>query len=158
MSVVSVSCPTADITGIFDAATARTTFSSLNAMRSSNDPPPRAIIKVSGFWSSGSALKPLIAFVISISAPSPCTFTGQTITWRGKRSFKRCKMSRMTAPVGDVTTPILFGKKGIFCFCSGANSPSVASFFFRSSSILRRAPSPASSIDSMTSWYFELIG
>ena len=40
--VTSVSWPTAEITGIFDAAIARATASSLNAHRSSSDPPPRA--------------------------------------------------------------------------------------------------------------------
>ena len=40
--------------------------------------------------------------------PSPCTRTGQTSTWRGNRSASRCRMSRMTAPVGEVTTPITF--------------------------------------------------
>ena len=40
-SVVSVSWPTAETTGIADAAIARTTASSLNAHRSSSEPPPR---------------------------------------------------------------------------------------------------------------------
>ena len=42
ISVVSVSCPTAEISGIAEAAAARTTISSLNAIRSSRLPPPRA--------------------------------------------------------------------------------------------------------------------
>ena len=40
--VVSVSCPTAEISGIAEAAAARTTISSLNAIKSSRLPPPRA--------------------------------------------------------------------------------------------------------------------
>ena len=42
--VKSVSCPTADITGIADAATALATPSSLNAHKSSIEPPPRPMI------------------------------------------------------------------------------------------------------------------
>ncbi len=130
---------------------ARTTFSSLKAIKSSSEPPPRATINMSGRWPSGKALKPFIAWVISAAAPSPCTRTGQSMTGRGKRSLMRCRMSRITAPVGDVTTPMRSGKKGSCFFRSSANSPSAASFFLRSSSILSNAPSPASSILSMIS-------
>src|SRR3546814_13296105 len=42
--VVSVSCPTAEMMGIRQSATARMTGSSLKAQRSSIDPPPRATI------------------------------------------------------------------------------------------------------------------
>ena len=47
VSVVSVSCPTDDIIGVLALNIARTTFSSLNENKSSNDPPPRPIIIVS---------------------------------------------------------------------------------------------------------------
>ena len=40
--MTSTSWPTAETTGTADAATARTTDSSLNAARSSFEPPPRA--------------------------------------------------------------------------------------------------------------------
>ena len=53
-----------------------------------------------------SALKPRIAAATSSAEVSPWTRTGQTRTWRGKRSSSRCRMSRITAPVGEVTTPI----------------------------------------------------
>ena len=43
--VKSVSCPTALMIGIFDAAMARTTGSSLKAHRSSIEPPPRPTIR-----------------------------------------------------------------------------------------------------------------
>ena len=46
--VVSVSCPTAEISGITLAAAARATLSSLNPQRSSIEPPPRATISRSG--------------------------------------------------------------------------------------------------------------
>lgn len=160
MRVVSVSCPTAEMIGIVLSAVARTTFSSLKAMRSSSEPPPRAIMSRSGRGNvdPSIALKPLIAFVIWFAAPSPWTSTGQTMTWLGMRSARRWRMSRITAPVGEVTTPMVLGRKGSGFFRSSANNPSSASFLRRSSSILRSAPSPASSMDSMMSWYFELLG
>ena len=52
ISVVSVSWPTAEISGIGNSAAARTTSSSLNAHRSSIEPPPRATISRSGRGSS----------------------------------------------------------------------------------------------------------
>ena len=64
ISVVSVSCPTAEISGMSLAAAARATLSSLNPHRSSIEPPPRATISRSGRGSAppgASALKPLIA-------------------------------------------------------------------------------------------------
>jgi hypothetical protein len=67
-------------------------------------------------------------------------------------------MSRITAPVGDVTTPITWGRKGSFRFRSGANRPSAASAFLRRSSKASSAPSPASSIRSTTIWYLERPG
>ena len=146
--VVSVSCPTAEIIGIVQSATARTTASSLKAQRSSIEPPPRATITRSGRVagpSCGIAENPLTARAIWAADPSPCTNTGQTITWVGKRSANLCKMSRMTAPVGDVTTPMVRGKDGSFFLRSGANSPSAArrAFSFSNKSII--APSPATS-------------
>lgn len=47
--VKSISCPTAEITGISDSYIARATISSLKAQRSSIDPPPRPTIKQSTF-------------------------------------------------------------------------------------------------------------
>jgi len=43
----SVSCPTALMVGIRDSATALTTISSLNAQRSSTEPPPRPTMRTS---------------------------------------------------------------------------------------------------------------
>ncbi len=64
-------------------------------------------------------------------------------------------MSRITAPVGEVTTPITRGRKGSARLRAASNSPSAARRRRRSSSILRMAPSPASSICSITIWYCE---
>ena len=49
INVVSVSCPTAEMTGIELLKTALTTISSLNDHKSSKLPPPRATISRSGF-------------------------------------------------------------------------------------------------------------
>ena len=56
----------------------------------------------------------------------------------------------MTAPVGDVTTPIVRGRKGSGFLRSGANNPSLASVALSFSSSAISAPSPASSIRSIT--------
>ena len=61
ISVVSVSCPTAEISGIALAAAARTTTSSLNAQRSSSEPPPRATISTSGRGTSPPGAQPVEA-------------------------------------------------------------------------------------------------
>ena len=89
ISVVSVSCPTADKTGILLANTALTTISSLNAQRSSMLPPPRATIIKSGTFNSLSfreLLNPFKASAIKCAASSPCTGTGQRITSHGNLS------------------------------------------------------------------------
>ena len=68
ISVVSVSCPTAEISGIALSAAARTTISSLNPQRSSRHPPPRATISRSGRGigpPGASALNPRIAAATS---------------------------------------------------------------------------------------------
>ena len=56
------------------------------------------------------ALKPKIA--AAIFSASPWTGTSHINTWRGKRSSRRCRISLITAPVGDVTTPITSGRNG----------------------------------------------
>ena len=75
IKVKSVSCPTAEIIGISDLKTSRTKSSSLNGNKSSNEPPPRAIIIISGRFIL-SALKYLIPAIISREALSPCTALG----------------------------------------------------------------------------------
>jgi hypothetical protein len=61
-------------------------------------------------------------------------------------------MSRITAPVGDVTTPITAGRNGSARLRSSPNRPSAASFFLRASTIAISAPTPASSISSTMIW------
>ena len=151
--VVSVSCPTAEMTGMVLSATARTTASSLKPHRSSSEPPPRQTIRTSGRGTeppAGKALNPRTALAMSGAAFSPCTATGHKITWRGKRSLTRCRISRITAPVGDVTTPMTRGKNGMGSLRSWSKRPSSIKRLRRSSSSFSRAPSPASSIDSIT--------
>ena len=67
-------------------------------------------------------------------------------------------MSRITAPVGEVTTPITAGRNGSSCLRAASNRPSAASFFLRSSTSAISAPSPAGSSVSITIWYFDWPG
>ena len=67
-------------------------------------------------------------------------------------------MSRITAPVGDVTTPIVRGRNGSFCLRASSNSPSAAKRWRFFSSSASNAPSPAISIRSITIWYLERPG
>ena len=64
----------------------------------------------------------------------------------------------MTAPVGEVTTPITSGRNGRSCLRAASNSPSAASFFLRSSTSAMSAPMPAGSSVSTTIWYFDWPG
>ena len=109
--VKSISCPTADIIGIFDSNTHLATSSSLNDHKSSIDPPPLPTIIVSTGWT---LLKNLIPSHISSFEPWPWTFTGYNFIWTfGYLLFVTLIISLITAPVGDVTTPIDFGILGI---------------------------------------------
>ncbi len=75
--VVSVSWPTAEMTGTGDATIARATTSSLNAQRSSIDPPPRPTMMTS---TSGTRPIAASARAMSRAAPSPCTRAGRIRT------------------------------------------------------------------------------
>ena len=155
ISVQSVSWPTAEMSGMALSAAARTTISSLKPHRSSRLPPPRATISTSGRGSgppAGSALKPRMAAATSAAQVSPCTRTGHSTTRTGKRSSKPCSMSRMTAPVGEVTRPTTRGRNGSRFLRASSNRPSAASFLLRSSSSAISAPTPAGSSASMTIW------
>ncbi len=67
-------------------------------------------------------------------------------------------MSRITAPVGLVITPITRGMVGRGRLRPASNSPSAASFAFSRSSWASRAPMPAGSMVSMMIWYWERPG
>ena len=67
-------------------------------------------------------------------------------------------MSRMTAPVGEVTTPTTSGRTGRGRLRAASNSPSAASALRRSSSSAMSAPMPAGSMRSTTIWYFDRPG
>ena len=137
---LSVACPTAEITGALDAAIALTSASELNADRSSLEPPPRPIMITSTFslFSSSSA------WIIVMSAPSPCTVAGARRISAGNWSIAVLMMSLMTAPVSEVTTPIVRGNLGSFLFLSASNSPSFRSLFVSSSNAFFCSPSPNS--------------
>jgi hypothetical protein len=55
-------------------------------------------------------------------------------------------MSRMAAPVGEVTTPMQRGSTGSGFLRAAANKPSSSSFFFSCSNASCRAPNPTGSI------------
>ncbi len=139
------------------AAAARTTASSLKAMRSSRLPPPRATISTSGCGSSGGrALNPAMAAAIFSAAPSPCTGTGQSRIGRGNRLAMVVLISCNTAPWAEVTTPTTRGSIG-----SGrrrSNSPSPCNFTRSASMRASSAPAPAYSSRSTMSWYSERSG
>ena len=127
--VKSVSCPTAEITGSFDLATARANVSSLKAQRSSNDPPPLPMISTSKPISWARSLSHSTPFTSDDEAVGPCTIDGNNINLiPGNRLLRTFNMSWMTAPFGDVTTPIALGKKGNFLFRLASKRPSVTSF------------------------------
>jgi hypothetical protein len=67
-------------------------------------------------------------------------------------------MSRITAPVGLVITPITAGLDGSGRLRAGSNSPSAASRAFSRSNWASRAPMPAGSMVSMTIWYLDEAG
>ncbi len=135
------------------AAAARASRSSLKAQRSSTEPPPRATIRTSGRGMAPAPcirLKPSMAAITWGEACSPWTTTGQTTTRQGQRSRMRCRMSRITAPVGLVITPTTSGMLGRGRLRDASNRPSACSFAFSFSSWARRAPTPAGSMVSMT--------
>ena len=76
-------------------------------------PPPLAIIITSGLFSL-ILLKPLIASIIFFAASVPCTATGHKSIGVLKRSEILFIISWITEPVGEVITPILDGRYGIF--------------------------------------------
>ena len=126
MIVVSVSCPTAEITGTLHSKTARATFSSLNAHRSSIDPPPLPTIITSTFASSSAR----IPRTTLSDAPSPCTSAGyRRICTYGFLRLVMLIISRTAAPVGAVTTPTVRTYFGIGFLYSGANIPISSSSF-----------------------------
>ena len=130
---------------------ARATTSSLNAHKSSIDPPPRPTMRTS---MSFIRFICFTASAISWAAPSPCTFTGcnKTETFRF-RLWMMLRMSRTAAPVGEVITPTFQGNSGIAFFFSSANRPSAVSLTFNCSNAFCNAPSPRGSICSTINWY-----
>ena len=67
-------------------------------------------------------------------------------------------MSRITAPEGEVTTPITSGSHGIGFLRRSSNRPSAASACRRFSSIAISAPAPAGAMSSTIIWYLDWPG
>ena len=135
---------------------ARATISSLNSHKSSILPPPRVTTMRSteanallGKTSSG------MATAISCAAPVPCTRTGLIkICSHGARRRSTFSMSRIAAPVGDVTIPIRRGNFGNGRLRSGANNPSASSLRLSASNFAWSMPTPRGCKISTRSWYF----
>jgi len=156
-SVTSTSWPTPHTTGSGWATTARTTRSSLNAHRSSSEPPPRARI-VSAGASSGRPASTIAeayratrrnAVTMLAGAPSPWTWAPTSTTWTsGQRRRSTWPTSRHTAPDGLVITAIVRGRVGNGRFRAESNSPSSASRALSASNRRARSPTPAGWIES----------
>ena len=68
-----------------------------------------------------------------VAAPSPCTCTGARIIFtQGARLRRILIKSRIAAPVGEVTIPIVSGNGGNGFLCSSAKNPSRKSLSFNS--------------------------
>ena len=138
--VKSVSWPTEEITGTSDANIALATISSLNAHKSSMEPPPRPRMIISALPQSFASFRDL---TISSAANSPCTNVGNTaIFTRGSLLFAIWIISRTAAPVGDVITAMVFTCSGSSRLKSGSKRPSAASFSFICSKAICKAPMP----------------
>ena len=149
--VTSVSWPTPLITGTRAAKIARATRSSLNAQRSSAEPPPRPTIITS---TRSSAQRASIPATIRSGAPSPCTSDGaRTSSASGKRRPITVWISCQTAPVGEVTTPIVRGIFGSGRLRPGSNRPSRSNRARNSSNASWSGPTPAGWTRSTRNWY-----
>ena len=124
--VKSISWPTAETIGRAEWKIARATISSLNSHKSSMLPPPRVTtMRSTRANTSLGVASSRMATAISCAAPVPCTRTGLIrICNHGARRRSTFSISRMAAPLGDVTIPMRCGNFGNGRFRSGANNPS----------------------------------
>ena len=133
-------------TGTVDAAIARATTSSLNAQRSSREPPPRPTITTS---TSASRFRSSMPAAISRAAPRPCTRTGRiTTAAAAQRRPSTVRMSWIAAPWSAVTIPTARGQRGSGRLRASAKSPSAPSLAFSCSKASVSAPRPRGSIAS----------
>ena len=159
ISVMSVSWPTAEISGIMLAAAARTTISSLNdqqvferAAAARHDdqirPRQRAALgqRVEAFDGIGD-----LGGAIARPAPAPARPA------RGAESGRPAGAGCRGSPRRSARSPRRSprARTAVSCLRASSNRPSAASFFLRSSSSFISAPMPAGSSVSMTIWYFD---
>ena len=119
LMVKSTSWPTAETTGIGQVAMARATTSSLNAQRSSSEPPPRVTTSTSrpGAFSApgmpahqgAGRTRHLLPRAVALH-PTGSDQDGQIA---GNRWWSTRRKSRMAAPLGLVTTPMRRGRYGM---------------------------------------------
>ena len=91
---------------------------------------------------------------ISGTASCPCTRAGAMRMWRSaNRRRVTLSMSRIAAPVGDVTMPMRRGSAGSGRLRACAKRPSASSLRLSASNCAIRSPSPACSRACTTIWY-----
>ena len=104
-----------------EAATARTTISSEKGSRSSSEPPPRPTMSTSAM---SKRLAVSIWAAMRSAASSPCTGAGSTTTsMPAARRWSTRRMSRIAAPVGDVTTRHAAREHGQRLLARGVEQP-----------------------------------
>src|SRR5207247_1807848 len=123
---------------------------SLNAHRSSSEPPPRPTMRTSR---PPSRFRSAIPSATSRPAPAPCTRTGRTMMpHAGQRWRSTVRMSWITAPPSAVTTPTARGKRGRGRLRAAANRPSAPRRAFSCSKAGWSAPRPRGSAVRTASW------
>ena len=122
ISVVSVSCPTAEISGIGDCGRGaddlflveRPQVLDRAAAARNDQQVGTRLDRRKASDRVGDAAPP---------RPRPGPATGHTMTRVGQRSSRRWRMSRITAPVGEVTTPMTRGRNGSLRLRAGIEQP-----------------------------------
>ena len=149
--------PTPTTIGRGCAATARTTTSSLNAQRSSSEPPPRARMTTSTARPlTGSVQRPIRRSARTIESGAPGPWTRHALTTMrasGQRRAMTSRMSWRTAPESDVQIPIVRGYGGSGRFRLASKSPSAARRALSASSRRASSPMPTGWSESTYSWY-----
>ena len=146
MIVKSVSCPTAEITGTFDATTARASPSSLNAARSSADPPPRATIITS--TSTLAAIEILARQPPPPPPPSPpAPAPDKSPPAPTDAACGRCSKYRAAPPPAEKSpSRSAPATAASLSLRPASNNPSASSFAFSCSNATCSAPAPFGSM------------
>jgi hypothetical protein len=143
-SVKSISCPTAEMIGTGQAATARTSGSSLKAHRSSRLPPPRPITSRSKSAALLRESQHLHHLGRRALALDPGRQHDEPPAPAAPREDAHEILHRRAGGRGDETH--VRGRAGSGCFRSGAKSPSAASRALSASNSRCSRPTPSSTM------------